>query len=455
MECSGHWDTVRGDPLALSVWGLDARLRRNRAAALVTFSVPSTWRCEACSMSDEDPWDRLNLRYANDDIARFTLILDGVEDAAARLRSENIADLRLALVIADYLTDVILARRVARLIALSERGFAWESREQFDSKARGLLRQGFNRRVTLAARPYDAGFTFGLGDPIVDLADAEVLRVAHAYRNDVYHADRHPSTIRTIASAALHALVRAWKASLSARTASSWGADSPLMRRLERIGYVSPDFAGKGYLSLHAGAAAVASWLEAAVPFNLREQRRELATDIEARVRWSESMVEWLSSRQGPGREHIEPALRWTDFWRQHGDDPELIALDAQRRSAFDQARDEDANDHWREQIRQCEDAYVARLRHLRHAHQPSVLLDGLPALGRRGRGLRQAKHIGALLSRYRTLDMELGVFEEVLADAATGWDEYVQSEVDRARGKTPAISWTDGDGGEHTVYLD
>lgn len=405
-------------------------------------------------MSDEDPWDRLNLRYANDDVARFTLILDGVEDATERLRSENIADLRLALVIADYLTDVLLARRVARVIALSERGFPWESREQFDSNARGLLRQGFNRRVTLAARPYDAGFTFGLGAPIIDPADAEIFRVAHAYRNDVYHADRHPSTVRPIAAAALHALVRAWKASLPANTARSWGPDSPLVRRLERIGYVSPEFAGEGYLSLHAGAAAVASWLKAIVPVNLREQRRELASDIEARVRWAESMVEWLSSWQGPGREHIEPALRWTDFWRQHGGDPELVALDTRRRSAFEQARDEDEKERWREEIRQCEDAYVARLGHLRLAHQPAVSLDALPRLGKRGAGLRQAKNVGTLLGRYRTLDMDLRVFEEALAEVAIGWDQHVESEVDHSRGKTPAISWTDEDGGEHTVYL-
>jgi hypothetical protein len=384
------------------------------------------------------------------------LILDGVEDAAARLSSENVADLRLALVIADYLTDVLLARRVASFIALSERGFVWESREQFDSKARGLLRQGFNRRVTLAARPYDAAFTYGLGDPILEPADAEVLRVAHAYRNDVYHEDRHPSTIRVIASAALHVLVRAWTASLPANIGSSRGAGGPLMRRLERIGYISPEFLSEdGYLSLHAGGAAVASWLERTVPLDLREQRRQLASDIEARVQRAESMVEWLSSWQGPGREHIDPALRWHDFWRQHGDDPDLVALDARRRSAFEQGpRDEDALDSWREEIRRCEEAYVARLRDLHATHVPAVSISALPQLRKRGAGLRQAKNISGLLGRYRTLDLELRVFEEAVAGVAIGWEEYIQSEVDRSRGKTPAISWTDEDGHEHTVYL-
>jgi len=46
---------------------------------------------------------------------------------------------------------------------------------------------------------------------------------------------------------------------------------------------------------------------------------------------------------------------------------------------------------------------------------------------------------------------MDVRVFEEALAGVAIGWDEYVQSEVDRARGKTPAITWTDEDGRDHT----
>jgi hypothetical protein len=167
-------------------------------------------------------------------------------------------------------------------------------------------------------------------------------------------------------------------------------------------------------------------------------------------------MVEWLSSWEGPGREHIEPALRWSDFWRQHGDDPELVALDTARRSARDEAPDEDgeAPRSWREDIQRRDEAYVARLRELHENYVPAVSLEALPQLRRRGAGLRQAKTIGALLNRYRTLDMDLRVFEEALAEAAIGWDKHVESEVDRARGKTPTITWTDEHGQEHTAYL-
>jgi hypothetical protein len=61
-----------------------------------------------------------------------------------------------------------LARRIDRLITLRERAGWGDSRQRFDSRARGELRQGFNRRVTLAARPYKARFVYGLGDPILD-----------------------------------------------------------------------------------------------------------------------------------------------------------------------------------------------------------------------------------------------------------------------------------------------
>ena len=107
-----------------------------------------------------------------------------------------------------------------------------------------------------------------------------------------------------------------------------------------------------------------------------------------------------------------------------------------------------------REEIRQCEEAYAARLNDLRSHYEPSVSLAALPQLRKRGAGLRQAKSIGALLTRYRGLDVGLRLFEEALADVAIGWDQHVERESDRASGRAPAITWTGEDGREHVVYL-
>lgn len=380
------------------------------------------------------------MRYENDDVARFTLVLNGLEDAVARLASAEIGETRLALITADYLADLLFARRIESLVSLSERAPLWGGGQKFDAKARGLLRQGFNRRVALAARSYDARFTFGLGDPILEPGDAEVLRVAHTYRNDVYHGDRHnPSTLPVVAAAALHAVARAWVASLPANVAGSHGSQGPLMTRLNNRGYAAPHWAGRGVLSLHAGAVAVAAWLKVAVPVDLSAQRAALIADIDRRVEWAKSMIEWLSGHEGPGPEEIEPALQWNDFWRQHGPDPLLVELDTKRRNAWDHVLDASSDDlaeSDRAEIQVHEDLYLARLRELQVSFTPAVTLDGLPGIAQRGRRLRSAGDTGSLFAGYRTLDMDLRVFEETLAGVAVSWDEYVQSEIDRRRGK-------------------
>jgi hypothetical protein len=171
---------------------------------------------------DDDPWHWLNFRYENDDIARCELVLDAIEDVVKQARSSTVASLRMGLITADYAADVLLARRVARIMALSEEGPFFEPRKRFDSRARSLLRQGFNRRVAVGANDYSRRFTFGLGTPILDKSDAEVLRVAHAYRNDVYHEDRHnEDTLLAIVTATVHTVARMWPRSLSSKVGTS------------------------------------------------------------------------------------------------------------------------------------------------------------------------------------------------------------------------------------------
>jgi hypothetical protein len=158
--------------------------------------------------------------------------------------------------------------------------------------------------VSLAVGDYEHRHTFalGAGRPALDASGGEVLRVAHAYRNDVYHEDRHSErTLRTIVVATIHVVVRLWASALSAKYATSHGGKGPLMERLVEKGYEPPDWVGQ---------------------------------------------------------------------------------------------------------------------------------------MAKRGVALSRAKSQGALFARYRTLDMELRVFEETLADIAIAWDKHVEDEVDRIRGK-------------------
>jgi len=69
--------------------------------------------------------------------------------------------------------------------------------------------------------------------------------------------------------------------------------------------------------------------------------------------------------------------------------------------------------------------ALVAALQHLPPRQRAVLILCAVT--------LRKT---AALLRRYRTLDMELRVFEETLAEVARGWDEFIQDEIDRRRDK-------------------
>jgi hypothetical protein len=386
----------------------------------------------------EDPWDSLNFRYANDELAQFELLFDAIEDIVAKLRSPNVADRRLALITADYAVDVLLARRVANVVALSERGAVFERRQRFDSRARGLLRQGFNRRVAVAAADYSGRFTLGAGEPIMSQSDADVLRVAHACRNDAYHADRHNENILpAIVAATLHAVARTWVRSLPSKTASSRGVDSPLMRRLDEKGYEAPEWAWPGMkmFSLYAGAKTVSRWLDQELPIGATAQRDVFAEDIAMRVAWANSMVVWLGGREGPGKDEIEPGLRWYDFWRQHGDDPELVELDEARADAYEAAMGAKSGE-LDAAARDAEAKYLAHFQKLMAEHRPVLSLEDLPRLGKLGAALRNAKGQGSLFVRYLKIDLELRVFEETFAELAIGWDRAVQAEEDRRSGK-------------------
>jgi hypothetical protein len=291
---------------------------------------------------DDDPWHWLNFRYENDDIARFELVLDAIEDVVKQARSSTVASLRMGLITADYAADVLLARRVARIMALSEEGPFFEPRKRFDSRARSLLRQGFNRRVAVGANDYSRRFTFGLGTPILDKSDAEVLRVAHAYRNDVYHEDRHnEDTLLAIVTATVHTVARMWPRSLSSKVGTSQGANGPVVRRLRKKGYEGTDWGGPNTWCLHDGARAVAQWLECELPMHIDEIQHAVAVDIAKRVARTDSMVAWLGGSEGPGVDQIEPGLHWNEFWRRHGDDPEFVRVSEARSVAWEHVTDE------------------------------------------------------------------------------------------------------------------
>jgi hypothetical protein len=58
------------------------------------------------------PSDRINSSYANDGLAQLALVFDGLEEGVRLLKAHDAGSHRHALVVADHLIDVVLARHV-------------------------------------------------------------------------------------------------------------------------------------------------------------------------------------------------------------------------------------------------------------------------------------------------------------------------------------------------------
>jgi hypothetical protein len=69
-------------------------------------------------------------------------MLDTVEEVARKVQSDAPSDQRIALILADYAADILLAARVESVIAQSRRSPWAGPRERFDANAKGRLRQG-------------------------------------------------------------------------------------------------------------------------------------------------------------------------------------------------------------------------------------------------------------------------------------------------------------------------
>jgi hypothetical protein len=165
-----------------------------------------------------------------------------------------------------------------------------------------------------------------------------------------------------------------------------------------------------------------------------------LAEDAIARANWAERTVEWLSGPHGPGRDEIDPALRWYDLWRQHSADPDLLAFAESRALAYEErmtrAEAGESTEAADTKIEGSDSAYNRRFSELVDAHVPTLTLADLPRIKDGGASLARSKSIHTLLARYRALDLEVRVYEDTLSEMAMDWDQYVETESERRRGK-------------------
>src|SRR4051812_28661839 len=141
-----------------------------------------------------DPWDDLNRRYRHDDRAQFLLFIEQMNEACQLLLEDHLGKQRLGLIAVDNLAEMLLYRQQQRIARL--RSTHWDAQiPRLGAKRLRKLRSDFKARVRLAQEEIADPLVGSVFVPLLDQLDADVFRTAHAYRNRIYHADRHNSAL--------------------------------------------------------------------------------------------------------------------------------------------------------------------------------------------------------------------------------------------------------------------
>jgi hypothetical protein len=246
------------------------------------------------------------------------LALEQLEAIRDLLGTKSPVKARMALILLDGLADALLFRRLEQIYEACEEPLFRHKMPRYTSRERSLARQRFNKRVEISRRPSELDSWLSDGAPLINDADAAVLKVGHSYRNDAYHEDAHNEyVVATIARVLFVAVAR-----LVARMQRSGVAVGPTSRpKIERL-------AGWGYetgsmLDLRAAADTVTEKLIDELAVDAGELRELLAEDLESRVDSLQSDIEFL------GQSNIEPAkmIEGIELWSHYGADEELLDL--------------------------------------------------------------------------------------------------------------------------------
>jgi hypothetical protein len=390
------------------------------------------------------------LTHTYGSIEQAVLIGEQLEIALELASVNNVAKARLALVAVDNLAELLLTRHARRVFASSEGSWMFR-RRQFSSRERKSIIKRFEQRLDLAKVDTDA--PHGRDVPaILSSSDVAIFKIAHRYRNGVYHEDHHnPTILAPLVVIYAHAVGRAFV--LGYRPGDGQSISEDQANALARLGSAShgPDDFMPNIINyeFRAGAQEIVDHLLGSRTVELKAFRTQLIVDLHKRIgRSAEILLSLL--RDGAPAERVQHAFLHAQFWLACGADAEWQRLDGQRRDLLDEllhladqdpagdpertAAVEGDSDALRTQIADAERAYVARAHELRRDFKPLVALDDPPRLNRRADKLTSATDLPSLINRYRELDLLVETLERATADTASGWAHAIDRAVDAHR---------------------
>ena len=318
-----------------------------------------------------------------DAIDRFEVLAEQLEIAYELLEGETLAKGRTALVTLDSVAHVLLHQHALATFAAGETS-RWHQHRRYTKSERRKTLGDFNRTVNLAIKVSDAPWR--PKEPILDEPDAVVFRVAHTCRNNIYHEDRHnPALLPLLAIFYAQAVGRAFVRSYRAGDGES--IESGRAHQIAALGYEPPVdslMPSIRMFTFRDAAAAVTDRLAARFTIDHKGLRSWLADDIVDRAERCGHLIAGLLG-SGMSNERLERVFFWSQFWAEHGADPQWLELEDARDALSTQlpARgDTDLTEGDHSLIAEHErvsQAYIERSHELQKAFTPPVATGDRP----------------------------------------------------------------------------
>lgn len=360
---------------------------------------------------------------------RFVLFVEQLVQAILLLESGRIARQRMALVALDNLAEGLIFHHLQKAFLASDEP-TWVKHREFPARERREAHRSFNKRVELAAEKLESVMPVYFPDRILDAHDAIVFRVAHHYRNPIYHQDRHNPTLihpmgRLYAQAVGRAFVR------SHRTGWTELSTPAFMQEIAQLGWQGRR---DKYFDPRAAAEAIIARICDPLTVDGTVLRTELADDIAYRC---DVIHDDIHTLRRDAFIELEDFLVHVQDWAANRGDEEMLRLREEHRKLEEQAKTAGTFD----------EATLKAMRDLEHQQwvhlfgpdrevKTKVDLQSHISIRSKGERLRSSRTTEArLLERYRQLDDELQILEAAVDFMMFETDRRAWAEEDRARG--------------------
>lgn len=349
---------------------------------------------------------------------RFLLFVEQLEQALLLLASGRIARQRMALVAMDNLAEGLIFHHLQKIFLASDEP-TWVEHREFSASERNKASRSFNKRVELATERLESASPVHFPDRILDAHDAVIFRVAHHYRNPIYHQDRHnPTLILPLGQLYAQAVGRAFVRSHPVGWAVS---SSPgFMQEISQLGWRGR---GDNFFEPRAAAEAIVARICDPLTVDGTVLRTELADDVAYRCDIIDGDLRMLRREAFIGLEDFLVAVQ---DWAANRGDEEMLRLSQEHRALEAQANATGTFDE--ATLRAMRDLEHQQWEHLFGPHREvktKVDLQSHIAIRSRGERLRSSRATeGHLLERYQELDDELQLLEAAV--------DFMMFETDR-----------------------